>query len=85
MVVKIKTINLILLLMFTLTGCASMTTAEKDSKRSELDLMATTAIDGLVKQDAELQKQIDDSLGYGVANMKVTKVPIVGAGGGVGV
>lgn len=85
MVVKLKTINLILLLMFMLTGCASMTTAEKDSKRSELDLMAKTAIDGLVKQDAELQKQIDDSLGYGVANMKVTKVPIVGAGGGEGV
>ena len=83
--VKMKTINLILLVMFLLTGCTSMTTAEKVSKRSELDLMAKTAIDGLVKQDAELQKQIDDSLGYAVANMKVTKVPIVGAGGGEGV
>ena len=67
-----KTINLILLVMFLFTGCASMTTAEKDSKRSDLDLMAKTAIDGLVKQDADLQKQIDDSLGYAVANMKVT-------------
>ena len=80
-----KTINLLLLTLFLLTGCASITTAEKDNKRSELDLMAKTAIDGLVEQDAELQKQIDDSLGYFVANMKVTKVPVVGAGGGEGV
>lgn len=85
MVVNMRTIYLILLAMFFLTGCASMTTAEKDNKRSELDLMAKTAIDGLVEQDAELQKQIDDSLGYAIANMKVTKVPIVGAGGGEGV
>jgi len=80
-----KTINFILLVMFLLTGCASMTTAEKVSKRSGLDLMAKTTIDGLIEQDAELQKQIDDALGYAVANMKVTKVPVVGAGGGEGV
>jgi len=85
-----KAASLILFALFLLTACASMTTAEKDNKRSELDLMAKTAIDGLVEQDAELQKQIDDSLGYFVANMKVTKVPVtkvpvVGAGGGEGV
>lgn len=85
MVVKMKVMNLILLVMFSLASCAGMTTSEIISKRGELDLMAKTAIDGLVKKDAELQKKIDDSLGYAVANMKVTKVPIVGAGGGEGV
>ena len=30
-------------------------------------------------------KKIDASLGYAVANMKVTKVPVIGAGGGDGV
>ena len=80
-----KTIDLIILAIFLLTGCASMTATEKDNKRNELDLMAKTAIDGLVEQDAGLQKQIDDSLGYAVVNMKVTKVPVVGAGGGDGV
>jgi len=85
MKMNVKTINIMLLAMFFLTGCSSMTTAEKENKRSELDLMAKTAIDGLVEQDAKLQKQIDDSLGYAIANMKVTKVPVVGAGGGEGV
>lgn len=80
-----KTINLIMLATFLLTGCASMTTTERDNKRSEIDLMAKTAVEGLVKQDAELQEQIDDSPGYMVANLKVTKVPVVGGGGGEGV
>lgn len=85
MIATTKAIKFILFTMFLLTSCASMTTAEKNNKRSELDLMTKTAIDGLVKQDAKLQTQIDNSLGYAVANMKVTKVPIVGAGGGEGV
>jgi len=80
-----KTINLILLCVFLVTACSSMTTSEKDTKRSQLDEMAQTAIAGLVEQDAALQQKIENSLGYAVANMKVTKVPVVGAGGGEGV
>ena len=62
-----------------------MTVSERETKRNQLDEMAATAIAGLVKQDDNLQKELDDSLGYAVANMKVTKVPVVGAGGGEGV
>ena len=72
-------------MLFVLASCSSMSVSERETKRGELDEMAATAIAGLIEQDATLQKQIDDSLGYGVANMKVTKVPIVGAGGGEGV
>lgn len=42
--------------------------------------MAEKTIAGLIKQDPSLQQKLDESLGYAVANMKVTKVPIVGAG-----
>ena len=76
---------LIILSVLMISACSSMTTAEKNTKRSQLDEMAATAIAGLVEQDATLQQKIDDSLGYSVANMKVTKVPVVGAGGGEGV
>ena len=62
-----------------------MTVKEKDDKRAALNLMAETAIEGLLATDAGLQDKIDSSLAYAVANMKVTKVPIVGAGGGEGV
>ncbi len=72
-------------LFFIISGCSSMSALEKDQKRSELDEMAEKAIAGLVKQDPSIQQELDGSLGYAVANMKVTKVPIVGAGGGEGV
>ncbi len=80
-----KTINLIILGVLLITGCSSMSVTERETKRSQLDEMAATAITGLVEQDATLQQKIDESLGYAVANMKVTKVPVVGAGGGEGV
>jgi len=78
-------IKLILLTVFLLSGCSSMTLSEKDTKRKKIDSMAADTIDALTEEDFELQKQLDESLGYAVANMKVTKVPIVGAGGGEGV
>ena len=72
-------------MLFVLAACSSMSVSERETKRNQLDEMAATAIAGLVEQDAALQQKIDDSLGYAVANMKVTKVPVVGAGGGEGV
>jgi lipid-binding SYLF domain-containing protein len=80
-----KTHLLLLCMLFVITACSSMSVSERETKRNQLDEMAATAIAGLVEQDATLQQKIDDSLGYSVANMKVTKVPVVGAGGGEGV
>ncbi len=75
----------VLMVLSIISGCSSMSVVEKESKRSQLDEMAATAITGLIEKDSTLQQKIDDSLGYAVANMKVTKVPIFGAGGGEGV
>ena len=72
-------------LLFFITACSSLSVAERETKRGELDEMAAKAIAGLVEKDGTLQTQLDESIGYAVANMKVTKVPIVGAGGGEGV
>jgi len=80
-----KAVNFILLSLLLVSGCSTMTTEEKDSKRAELDEMAEKAIAGLLEQDPGLKTKMDESLGYAVANMKLTKVPIVGAGGGEGV
>lgn len=80
--------KLLIILMITvsvITACSTMTTAEKEQKRSELDGMAEEAMAGLIEQNANIKTDIDSSVGYAVANMKLTKVPIVGAGGGEGV
>lgn len=74
-----------LFIVLAISGCSTMTPSEKETKRDELDTMAQAAITGLLKQDETIQAKLDNSLGYAVANMKVTKVPIVGAGGGEGV
>ena len=80
--------NLLFALITTLllvTACSTMTTVEKENKRTELDAMAMKAIGELKEADPGLQDELDKSRGYAVANMKITKVPIVGAGGGEGV
>ena len=78
-------LSLVLALLLVVAGCATMTSDEKEQKRAELDAMAEAAIAGLVEQDSGIKTEIDESLGYAVANMKLTKVPVVGAGGGEGV
>ncbi len=72
-------------LLFFLVACSTLSLTEIEKKRKELDEMAATTIDALAEEDYALQKELDESLGYAVANMKVTKIPIVGAGGGEGV
>lgn len=68
-----------------ISACSTMTPAEIDSKRNALDDMAAKAIAGLKEKESDLHEKLDKSLAYGVANMKLTKIPIVGAGGGEGV
>lgn len=80
-----KQLILLTLIVSMVSACSSLTTSEKEQKRSALNAMAETAIAGLIKQDAAVKQALDESLAYAVVNMKLTKVPIVGAGGGEGV
>ncbi len=80
-----KKILVLMCMFFAVTACASISATERETKRNQLDEMAEAAIAGLIEQDPSLQQKLDESLGYAVANMKVTKIPIVGAGGGEGV
>ena len=76
---------ILLSILVSITGCTTMSPSEKEQKRAELDEMANTSIARLIKQDPAIQDKIDKSLAYAVADMKLTKVPIVGGGGGEGV
>lgn len=49
-----------------------MTTTEKEQKRSEIYAMAKKAIAGLIDKEAVVQTEMEASLAYAVANMKVT-------------
>lgn len=80
-----KTSSLLVSIFLFVTSCSSLTQIEVQDKRHALDAMAEKAIAGLLEQEPNLQEKLDMSLVHGVVNMKVTKVPIVGAGGGEGV
>ena len=47
--------------------------------------MARNTITQLLERDERLTKAFDESLAYMVVDMKVTKIPAVGVGGGEGV
>ena len=82
----IKILGALLTLLLLVSACASMTVSEKQQERSKLDSMTETAIAGLVDKKPEIQQQLNNSFGYAVANMKVSKfIPLVGGGGGEGV
>ena len=79
-----KLIGLMVILSLT-TGCAQLTLDEKNRARAEIDLMAKTTIDALIKDNPSIKDALEKAKGYAVVNWKVTKIPIVGAGGGNGV
>jgi len=80
---KVKLLSLFFFVSFIFAGCSSMSAIEKEDKRDELDAMAEAAITSLIEQDPKIKQEIENSPGYAVINMKLTKVPIVGGGGGV--
>ncbi len=49
------------------------------------DAMGDDAVARLIEQTPELESVFDEAVGYAVVDMRVTKVPLVGAGGGNGV
>jgi len=76
------------LLFFVLaTGCSSsgtQSTVHQDKIQS-LNNYEQDTLKRLYKQSPETEQAIQTAPGYGVFHMVVTKVPIVGAGGGKGV
>ena len=68
-----------------LFACATLSPAEREAKRAELDAMADTTIETVLAATPEARDVLDCSVGYLVIDMKVTKVPVFGAGKGFGV
>jgi lipid-binding SYLF domain-containing protein len=76
---------LLVTMLLAITSCANISPEERKIKIIELDKMEKQAVADLIKENPALQDELGKSLGYAVANMKLTKVPIVGGGGGEGV
>jgi len=66
------------------TGCSTMSLQEKEKARSSIETMAEKTLKEAIAKRPIIQERLDNALGYAVGNIKVTKVPVVGAGGGNG-
>jgi len=73
-----------LILVFAVAACSSTPTGEPVTYE-ELDAMGAAAIARLVEIQPDTRAAIDDSKGYMVIDMTMTKIPMVGSGGGLGV
>ena len=80
-----KKIIFILLISLFLISCSGMTVKEQYNEREKINKMVDYTISELSKKNPKLQDSLDNSEGYAVANMKLTKIPVIGIGGGPGV
>ena len=72
-------------LLAILVSCAALSPEEVEQKRHEIDAMSEAALSRLVESRPEVKQSLDQAVGVAVADMSVTKIPFVGAGGGTGV
>lgn len=82
---KIQQLAIFALTILILTSCSQLSLEEKSSKRDSIDKMAQNTIENLIKEDPKIKHALEKAKGYMVLNWKVTKVPVVGAGGGEGI
>lgn len=71
-------------IVFLVTGCSNLDDEQRSIRRQDVNGMANNTVHNLIEQDGRLKKSFKESLAYLVVNMKVTKVPAVGVGGGEG-
>ena len=74
------------LMVVLLTGCATqIPRSERESVRQQIDSVAHETIDVLLAENPELESELEASSGYLAARLSATKIPVIGAGYGLGV
>jgi len=68
-----------------LAACASPSSEEQGPTRNELDEMDEKTIATFIATKPQLKELLENSVGYAVVNMTITKIPVVGTGVGYGV
>ena len=75
----------VVLAVTSLSGCATLSADEQEEHRAELDEMGDRAIAKLLETRPEISELLEQCVGYAVIKMQVTKIPLIGGGGGYGV
>ena len=72
-----------LLLFGFLQACTTIPVDERNQIRDEVNQTAGTTIAQMVANDPEIQKSLDSAVGYAVASVSATKIPVLGGGYGL--
>lgn len=73
------------LVLFLLNACTTIPVDERAGIRDEINSGVDETIASMVDTDPEFQKRFDASVGYFVSRFSATKIPIIGAGYGIGI
>ena len=73
------------ILAITISACAGGLTGSKQEKLAYFDTLEKETLARLFKEQPKTEQELAQSVGYAVAEKKVVKVPLVGAGGGAAV
>lgn len=77
--------GLAILAMALISACTATTSQNGGPTYAELDTMSESAIATLLATNPTAEKILEESVGYAVLNMTVTKIPVIGTGVGYGV
>lgn len=66
-----------------LGACTTIPVDERNQIRKEVNQAAVTTLAQMVADDPEIQNALDQAIGYAVASVSATKIPIVGGGYGL--
>ena len=75
----------LLLLGFSLAGCASIPGKTGQEQAVTIEELETKTLADIQKQEPRTTEELANCAGYVIMNNKLTKIPLVGVGGGYGV
>ena len=81
---RLQKFSVIILAASLLGACATIPVEKRAGLREEINQNAEKTITQLISKKPELQESIDTSVGYFVGQISGTKIPVVGAGSGIG-
>jgi len=84
-VIQNNTISILFasLTLLLLGACTTIPVDERNQVRDEVNQTAETTIEQLVAKDPSIQAALDNAVGYAVASVSATKIPLVGGGYGL--
>lgn len=75
--------RLALLAIVLLQACTTIPVDERDQVRDEVNQVTEATIAQMVAYDPTIQALLDTSVGYAVASVSATKIPVIGGGYGI--